>query len=67
MTTGSVVGLAQNSLVAGFRPTIMIVDGDPDNIVLAVSGTFARDFVNDTQYINDSAGIGAGSEWTALT
>ena len=65
--TGSVVGPVQKGLVAGFRPTVMVVDGDPDNVVLAASGTFARDFVNDTQYINNSAGIGAGSEWTALT
>ena len=65
--TGSVMGLVQNGLVAGFRPTVMIVDGDPDNVVLAASGTFARDFVNDAQYINNSGGLGAGSEWTALT
>ena len=61
------MGPVEKGLVAGFRPQIMIVTGNPDNVVLAASGTFARDFVNDAQYINDSAGIGAGSEWTALT
>ena len=65
--TGSVMGLVQNGLVAGFRPTVMVVDGSPDNVVLAASGTFARDFVNDAQYINNSAGLGAGSEWATLT
>jgi len=61
------MGPTEQGLVSGFRPVVMVVEGDPDNVVLATSGTFARDFVNNTQYINDSAGAGAGSEWTALT
>ena len=65
--TGSVMGPVQHGLVDGFRPFVMVVEGDPDNIVLAASGTFARDFINNTQYINDSANAGAGSEWSALT
>jgi len=65
--TGSTVGPVETGLVASFRPHVMVGVGDPDNVVLAPSGTFFRDHTNDAQYINNSGGLGAGSEWTALT
>ena len=65
--TGSTVGPVQKGLVAGFRPQVMVGVGDPDKIVLAPSGTFFVDYTAGTQYRNDSAGAGAGSEWAALT
>lgn len=63
MTLGSVIGTNVGT-VGGFSPAIMVGDGDPDEIVLAVSGTLLFDPINGTLYRNDSAGAGAGSEWT---
>lgn len=65
--TGSTMGPVQKGLVAGFRPQVMVGVGDPDNIVLAPSGTFYVDYAAGAQYRNDSAGAGAGSEWITLT
>jgi len=65
--TGSITGPAQVGLSQSFRPAVMVGDGDPDNIVLAVSGTLLRDFINDALYMNNSGGVGAGSEWQTYT
>ena len=65
--TGSITGTVQTDLAKSFRPNVMVGVGAPDNVVLAVSGTILRDFVNDTLYMNDSAGAGAGSEWRTYT
>ena len=64
--TGSIIGMLQVGCTAGFAPSVMIGIGDPDEVVLAPSGTFLRDTVNDKIYINDSAGLGAGSEWQVV-
>lgn len=64
MTIGSVIG-TDIGTVGGFGPKIMYSIGDPDDIVLAPSGTVLYDAVNGTMYRNDSANIGAGSEWTS--
>ncbi len=71
--TGSVMGPSQVGLNNGFgRPQVMIVIGDPDNVIFAPSGTLARDLINDALYMNNSAGdegtsFGAGSEWQTYT
>ena len=65
--TGSITGPTQVGLNQSFRPAIMVGDGDPDNIVLAPSGTILRDLVNDALYMNNSGGVGAGSEWQTYT
>ena len=65
--TGSITGPAQQGLVQSFRPAVMVGEGNPDNVVLATSGTVLRDFVNDKWYVNNSGGAGAGSEWVNFT
>lgn len=64
--TGSIAGPAHMGTIFGFRPKMMIVTGSPMDVVLAVSGAFARDFTNDYLYMNCSAGYGAGSTWIRL-
>ena len=64
---GSIVGPTQIGLSQSFRPAIMVGDGAPDNVVLAPSGTILRDLTNDALYMNDSGGVGAGSEWRTYT
>ncbi len=65
--TGSITGPSQEGLNQSFRPSVMVGVGDPDNVVFAPSGTILRDFVNDALYMNNSAGVGAGSEWQTYT
>lgn len=65
--TGSMTGLDQHGLIAGFRPEIMTGIGSPMDIIFAPSGTMMRDFTNDFTYMNNSAGAGAGSSWILLT
>ena len=66
MMTGSIIGTEQVGLIGGFKPEVLIGIGDPDNVIFAPSGTFLVDHVNGTMYINDSAGLGAGSEWQLI-
>ncbi len=65
--TGSIVGPTEVGLSQSFRSSVMVGVGDPDNVVLAPSGTLLRDFNNDALYMNNSAGVGAGSEWQTYT
>jgi len=65
--TGSTVGPVEQGLTQSFRPTAMVGVGDPDNVVLANSGTIFRDYNNDALYMNNSGGVGAGSEWQTYT
>lgn len=65
--TGSITGMAQVGLQQSFKPAIMVGEGDPDEVVIAPSGTLLRDFVNDALYMNNSGGVGAGSEWQTYT
>lgn len=65
--TGSIVGTQQTDLANSFRPKVMVGVGDPNDVVIAVSGTILRDFTNDALYMNNSAGTGAGSSWQTYT
>ena len=63
---GSIIGLEQKGLQDGFGTTVMVGVGNPNNIVLAPSGTFLRDYVNDAQYKNVSANGAVGSSWWTI-
>lgn len=67
--TGSVMGPVHKGLVAGFRPQVMVLTGNPEAVVFAPSGTFAKDFTNDAMYLNVtpvSTTNEAGSTWITI-